>query len=428
MRNRGNVVITLTRRDLGKAAAAVAVTGALLPSAHAQPAGQPIRIGLSQALSGGLAASGRAAQVVQRIWAADVNAAGGLLGRPVELVYYDDASNPAQVPGIYTKLLDIDKVDLVVSSYGTAIIAPAMPVVMQRNMAFVSLFGAGVNSEFHYDRYVNMSPGGSNLKETFAKGFLDIAGAMSPAPKTIALVCLDSDFPQRAAESARYLAQQRGMRVVYDRAYPPSTVDFAPIIRAVQAARPDAVFVGSYPPDSANLLRAASELRMNVPLFGGAMIGPQITAQKISLGPILNNLVGWNVYAPEPTLQFAGTRALIERYQAVAAKEGTDALGYYVPPLAYAQMQVMQQAVTRVGKLDQAAIGADFHNSAFDTVVGTLRFDTEGEWAEERNLWTQYQGVAGHDIEQFRKVGTEVVLYPPRFKSGELKGPYTSGA
>ena len=274
----------------------------------------------------------------------------------MELVYYDDGSNPAQVPGIYTKLLDVDHVDLVVSGYATAIIAPAMPVVMQRGMAFVSLFGAGVNTEFHYDRYVNMSPGGSDIKNNFAKGFIEIAAAIVPAPKSIALVYLDSDFPQRACESARFLAGQRGMKVVYDRAYPPTTVDFAPIMRAVMAARPDVVFVGSYPPDSASLLRAASELRVNVPLFGGSMIGPQISAQKVALGPILNNLVCWDVNAPEPTLQFSGTRALIERYQPIAAKEGTDALGYYIPPLAYAQMQVMQQAVTRAR---QARPGGD---------------------------------------------------------------------
>ena len=420
----------LSRRELGRAALAATAALTVPATARAQtaPSGPPIRIGYSMSLSGGLAGNGRPALLAHRIWAEDVNAKGGLLGRPVQLVHYDDQSSGAQVPGIYTKLIDVDKVDLVVSGYATAIIAPAMPVVMQRNMAFVSLFGTGVNADFKYDRYFSINPAGSQVKETFAKGFFDIAMAMDPKPRTVAIVNLDSDFHQRTAESARYLAQQNRLRVVYDRAYPPSTVDFGPIIRSVQAARPDIVYVGSYPPDTAGLLRAASELRANFAMFGGPMIGPHITAQKLQLGPILNNLVVWDVYAPEPTLQFPGTQALIERYQPLAAKENTDALGFYVPPLAYSQMQVLEQSVARVGRIDQAALAADMHANAFDTVIGPLRFDALGEWAEERNIYTQYQGVQGNGIEQFRKPGTQVILYPPRYKSGELRKPYTAGA
>lgn len=421
---------TMDRRGLGRAALAGAAALTLPATARAQgtPSGPPIRIGNCMSLSGGLAGNGRPAQITHRLWAEDVNARGGLLGRPVELVTYDDGSNGSQVPGIYTKLIDVDKCDLVVSGYATAIIAPAMPVVMQRNMTFVSLFGTGVNDGFRYDRYFSMSTGGSDVKGTFAKGFLDIAMAMDPRPRSIALVYLDSDFHQRTHESARTLARERGLRIAYDRAYPPTTVDFAPIIRAVQAARPDVVYVGSYPPDTAGLLRASAEARVNFRLMGGPMIGPHITAQKLQFGPILNNLVVWDVYAPEPTLQFPGTRELIARYQPIAAREGTDALGHYVPPLAYAQLQLLEQAVKRVGSLDQRALAADLHANAFETVVGEVRFDAMGEWVEERNLYTQYQDVRPNDLEQFKRAGTQVVLYPERYKSGTLRTPYTAGA
>ena len=91
-------------------------------------AAEPIKIGFSMALTGGLAANGRAALIAFQMRADEINAAGGLLGgRKLELVYYDDQSNSSTVPGIYTKLLDIDKVDLVVSGYGTNLAAPAMP-------------------------------------------------------------------------------------------------------------------------------------------------------------------------------------------------------------------------------------------------------------------------------------------------------------
>src|SRR5918996_590613 len=116
---------------------ALLALGSLTPSALAA---DPIKIGFGMALTGGLAANGKAAVIAYQMWADEVNAKGGLLGRKVEFVYYDDQSNPSTVPGIYTKLLDIDKVDLVVSGYGTNLAAPAMPIVMQRGMVFIGLF------------------------------------------------------------------------------------------------------------------------------------------------------------------------------------------------------------------------------------------------------------------------------------------------
>ena len=105
------------------------------------------KIGFSMALTGTLAGAGKGALVAMQVWAEDVNARGGLLGKQVELVFYDDQTNPATVPAIYTKLLDIDKVDFVVSGYGTNLIAPAMPIVMQRGLVFPALFGLAVNEK-----------------------------------------------------------------------------------------------------------------------------------------------------------------------------------------------------------------------------------------------------------------------------------------
>ena len=116
----------------------------------------PIRIGFSMALTGSAAANGKVAIIAMKIWQDDINAKGGLLGRPVELDYYDDQSNPGNVPGIYTKLLDVDKVELIVGPYSTVMTAPAMPIVMQHNMVIVSLTALNINEQFHYPRYFAM--------------------------------------------------------------------------------------------------------------------------------------------------------------------------------------------------------------------------------------------------------------------------------
>ncbi|TCT02210.1 amino acid ABC transporter substrate-binding protein [Aquabacter spiritensis] len=411
----------MTRRSFGLLATA-AVASFAGKKSLAQPAsGEPIRIGFSTPLSGGLAGNGRSALLAQQVWGDDINARGGLLGRPVKLVYYDDQSNGASVPGIYTKLLDVDKVDLVISSYGTALIAPAMPVIVRHGMAFISLLGSGTNEMFKYGRAANISPVGRKMNEDFAKGFFEVAKALDPAPTTVAIAGLDSDFSNRAMESARTQAKLRGIKVVYDRAYPPSTVDFSPIVRAIQSATPDLVFFASYPPDSVGLLKAVRELKLTAKMLGGGMVGPQVTAIKAQLGAQLNNLVCWDVYAPEPTMDFAGTTAFLDRYRAVAEAKGAETLGLYAPPLAYAQMQVLEQAVTRAGSLDQAAIGAELHRDSFPTIIGELRFDETGEWVEERNVYVQYQGIVGNDLQQFKKPGVQVILYPPQYKSGVLR-------
>ena len=96
---------------------------------------EPIKIGFGMSLTGPLSANGKMSLLAMQIWEDDINAKGGLLGRPVKLVYYDDQSNPSQVPGIYTKLLDIDKVDLIVSGYASGQIAPAMPIAIQQEEA-----------------------------------------------------------------------------------------------------------------------------------------------------------------------------------------------------------------------------------------------------------------------------------------------------
>src|SRR6201998_4387419 len=145
-----------------------AALAALLLFPNAAQAAEPITIGFGMGLTGGLAAAGKPALLAMQIWQDDVNAKGRLLGRPVKLVYYDDQSNPPTVPGIYTKLLDVDKVDLIVSGYGTNLIAPAMPVIMQHNRTFLGLFGLAVNSEFKYPNYFSIVPiGGPAPKQAF---------------------------------------------------------------------------------------------------------------------------------------------------------------------------------------------------------------------------------------------------------------------
>jgi branched-chain amino acid transport system substrate-binding protein len=410
-----------TRRTVIQAFGAALAAGSV-PRAFAQA--KPIRIGFGMALTGGIAASGKAALIAIQMWQEEVNAKGGVMGRPVELVYYDDQSNPATVPGIYTKLLDVDKVDLITSGYGTNLMAPAMPLVMQRGMMFMGLFGLAVNEKFNYDRYFQIQPNGPNARIDFSKGFLDLAMTMNPKPQTIAILGADAEFPHIALDGARENIKKMGLKTVYDKTYPPTTIDASPIMRAVAATNPDLVFVASYPPDSAAMVRAANEIDLKCKMFGGGLIGLQFAALKGQLGPLLNNIVYYDINVPEPTMKFPGIDDFLNKYRVRAAKEGVDALGFYLPPFAYAGMQVYQQALEANKTLDNAKLAEYLHKTSFDTIVGKIKFAGNGEWDVSRILFVQFQGIAGNDVEQFKQVGKQVILTPAQYKSGTLKYPY----
>ena len=167
-----------------------------------------------------------------------------------------------------------------------------------------------------------------------------------------------------------------GLKVVYDKSYPPNTVDFSPIVRAIQATNPDIVFLASYPPDSAGMVRAVNEVGLKTRMFGGGLVGPQFAALRTQLGPLLNGIVNYESYTPEVAQQFPFLEQFLAKYQARAVKEGVDPLGYYLPPYSYAMMQVLEQAIKATGGLDQAKL-AGAQVEAGDVIAEVLFVDIE---------------------------------------------------
>ena len=412
----------IERRKLGKLAMAGAAAGV---AGRAWADTKPFTIGFGMALTGSLAPNGKSALLGMQIWEEDINARGGLLGRPVKLVYYDDASNPSNVPGIYTKLLDVDKVDIVTSGYATNMIAPAMPVVMQHDRTFFSLLGLAVNSEFHYPRYFSVTPtGGPNPKRAFSDAFFGVAMEQTPKPQTLAITGADAEFPRNALDGVRATAKELGLKIVYDKTYPPNTPDYTPVVRAVAATNPDIYFSASYPADTVGIIRAAHEVGFKPKLFGGGMVGLQATAIKTQLGPLLNGIVTYDFWLPWAGFATDEGRALIKKYQTRAAAAGVDLLGYYMPPFGYALGQIVEQAVTATKGTDDDKLAEYARKTTFKTVAGEIKFNAEGEWAESQVMAVQFQGVSGNDVDQFRDPKTEVILWPKKYATGKLVYPY----
>jgi branched-chain amino acid transport system substrate-binding protein len=402
----------MTRKALGAFALALLAGLSFTVGASAQ-SGNPIKVGAGLALTGGGAPAGKMLLAAIEIWRDDVNAKGGLLGRPVEVVSYDDQSTPSNVPGIYTKLITVDKADLLLGPYATNFVAPAMPTIMQHNKMTLSLTAIGINRHFNYPKYFSMVPVGPDGVNAFSKGFFEVAATQKPKPQTVAILAADAEFAKAASDGAREELKKQGMKVIYDQSYPPNTADFTPMVRAMQSANADIVYIAAYPPDNVGIIRAANEIGLNPKMFGGAMIGMLITPIRVQLGPIANGLVIVETFLPSPKLQFPGLDDMMKRYQAKAGEL-----------MGYAAGQVLAKAVTETKSLDHDKLAAYIHANKFDTVVGTIAFGKDGEWTEARQFTTQVQNVAPNNLDQFRDGSKTPVLWPSEYKSGDIIYPY----
>jgi len=387
---------------------------------------EPIKIGYSMSLSGPLGANGRTALLAQRIWEEDVNRRGGLLGRPVQLICVDDRTDPTSVAGIYQRLLDVDKVDLVAGGYGNNSLMPAMPMVIDRKRYFVGLMGLSVNKQFQYPGYFAMIPTGPDSSAALTEGFFDVAAKQSPRPETVAIVAADADFTRNTIHGATVNAARNGFRIISENKYPLSTKDFAPLLRGLRSTSPDILFLSSYLSDSIGLVRGLHDAGLEPRLVGGAMIGPQSSSVQTALGPLLNGLINYEYWLPTSKMMVPEVGEFIERYQARAASQGADALGYYVAPTAYAQMQVVEQAIAATQSLDDATLVSYTRDAVFRTVMGDVKFAAGGEWSTSRLLTVQFRDIRSNEVAEFMGARTRVIVSPDALATGELAYPYAN--
>jgi branched-chain amino acid transport system substrate-binding protein len=378
-------------------------------------------VGTSMALSGPLAGGGRQSQLALQLWAEDVNARGGLLGRKVEVVSYDDQASPALTPGIFSKLVDLDKVDLLVAPYGTVPAAAVMPFAKERRLLLIGQIGYQINSKAKHDMWFNNSPWSD--AESWVGGYFRLG--QSVGVKKVAFLASDQEFAQNILGGAKKLAKDAGLETVYEQTYPPTTVDFSSMIRAIRSTAPDMVFVASYPADSTGIIRAVNEIGIgsSVKLFGGGMVGLQYASVMQSLGSQLNGVVNYHTYVPEKTMSFPGIREFLERYAKRAAEVNVETLGYYVAPFTYASGQILEEAVKATKSLNHQVLADYLRKNEVKTVVGPIKWGSDGEWAEPRVVMIQFRDIKDGDLQQFRQEGKQVIVEPERFRTGDLVNP-----
>src|SRR5712671_2592237 len=387
---------------------------------------QPIKIGYCLSLTGPLASNGKTARLSHRIWEQDINRRGGLLGRPVRMMCVDDETNPKRVPEIYKQLLDKENVDLVIGGYGDNSVAPAMPLIVERRRYFVALMALAVNASLAYANYFVMIPTGPHPNEALTEGFFNLADSQTPKPTSMAILAADAPFSKDPVAGAKGHAGRHGCQIIFEAKYPLTTTDFGPLIQELGVIDPDILFLCSYINDSAGLLRATNTVGFEPKMVGGAMIGPQNGSVKASLGPLLNGVVNYEYWLPVPKMMFPGIAEVISEYQSRAEGAGADPLGYYVAPQAYAQTQIIEQAIAGTGSLDDERLAQFTRDHTFRTILGDAKFGEGGGWSEARVLQVQYQNIDGNDLAQFKDARTQAVVWPSNLASATLIYPYAN--
>jgi branched-chain amino acid transport system substrate-binding protein len=303
-------------------------------------------------------------------------------------------------------------------------VAPAIPIAMQRKKTLIGLFALAANSEFHYPRYFSMLPSGPTPKESFTEGFFQVATAQNPKPQTIAIAAEDADFSHNAADGARNNVKKYGLKSVYDSTYPPNTTDFSPIVRAIQAANPDLVVFCSYPLSSVGLTLSANELGLKPKMMGGAMVGLQATVFKNKLKSKLNGIVNYETWVPSPKL-VAPAADFFKTYQAKAPALGVDPLGYYLGGWGYAYFQVLQQAVEGSKSINDDKLADYMRSHDFKTIMADVKFGKDGEWTKSGMLQVQYHGITdAANLDTWRGMDYQTVLTPADEKTGSVIYPY----
>lgn len=307
----------------------------------------------------------------------EINQAGGLLGRKLDLIKYDDQGNPSTAVQLYQKLLTDDKVDLLVSPYQTDLTAAVAPIVNRAKKVMPSL---AANVENYSGKYPYLIQAITQTPQYMTPA-LDLAA--SKGYKTVALLIQNTQFPIQLAGGIEDEVKKLGMKIVFKESYDPSTTDFSALVLKAGKAQPDVIVGATYLADAEGIVRAAKSQNVNAKMFAFS-IGPVEPEFYKSLGSAANGIFGTTLYFP--SLHTKGNVEFVKGFKAKFDVEPD-----YHAAVAYASMKLLGQAVTTVGSLDQTKIRDALLKTAEDTVVGHFKLSPTGLQTGYRSYVLQWQ-------------------------------------
>ncbi|OLC17475.1 MAG: hypothetical protein AUH29_01810 [Candidatus Rokubacteria bacterium 13_1_40CM_69_27] len=379
---------------------AAAVFGASLP-VDAQAPG-PIRIGASLSLTGTYAKLGNYQHEGYKLCAKQVNDKGGLLGRKVEFVVYDDQSTPATGVRLYEKLITEDKVDAVVGPYSSPITEAVANVTEKYKKVMVtplaattSIFKRPPDKKRHYI-FMVISPA-----EVYLEGLIDMAAKRGL--KTVAIVNEDTLFSKAAASGAADLAKKKGMQVVFQEGYPKGNQDFSALLTKIRAANPDVLAASTYFDDAVAITRQMKELNLNPKMYGITVGGdlPEFYDLLKQNAEYIYGATQW-----EATLPYPGNKEFAEAYTKEFGREPV-----YHSAAGYAGCVIYLDAVKRAGTLDADRVREVLLRLETKTAFGDFNVDQDGFQVAHKMVMTQWQG------------GKKVIVWPDDLAQAKPRFP-----
>jgi branched-chain amino acid transport system substrate-binding protein len=355
-------------------------------------------VGASVALTGKYSRTGQEQLNGFKMWAKDVNAHGGLLGRKVRLVYYDDESKPDTAARLYEKLITDDKVDLLFGPYSSGVTMAASTVAEKHGFPMVS---TGASASKIWSRGYKNIFGLYTPANTYMDQILEFA--KSKGLKRVALINADTAFPRAVAAGVRVTAKRLGMEVVFDEEYGKASTDFAAMILRMKTKKPDMVIGGSYLPDSTAFMRQAKENRLYAKIFAFA-VGPGLPDFGTNLGPDAEGVMGNTQW--EATLNIPGAKDFGERYKKKYGHEP----GYHAAG-GYGAGQVLQAAVATAGSLDRDKVRQALSDLDTTTIFGRYKVDATGLQVGKPGYSIQWIGGERHVVLP-ADVATAKIVYP----------------
>jgi branched-chain amino acid transport system substrate-binding protein len=377
------------------------------PAATPSGSGPPLVIGVSVSLTGDFADSGKAVQNGYNLWAAAVNAKGGILNRKVEMKFADDASSPTQVVTNYQNFINKDKVDLVFGPFSSLLTVPASQVAKRYGYAFLESAGGGpsvfdqkLNNLFFVQPAPVVKSG-----EVFANWVLSLPA--DQRPKTAAYAELDDPFAAPIAETIRAKFEAAGIATVYKQVYPAETQDFSSIMSKVATAKPDVLVSGTQSDDAYGQVKSLVQLKFS-PKFmfmSNGANSPGEFPDKVGAGNT-QGIMSAGDWFPNSTAPGSAdfTSAYLKAYGGTVDTIDNSSAE------AYAAGQVLEEVAQKTGKVDNATIIATLHSGTWPTLLGTLSWDANGAPSGSFTL-IQWQG--GKLVPVFPAgTGTVTPVYP----------------
>ncbi len=392
--------------------AALGLGGALsargrVPAALAQdatpaapPTGEPIRIGASVSTTGSNGRTGLYQQEAYLLWQEQKNAAGGLLGRPVELVIYDDQSDPTTGARLYERLLTQDGVNLVLGPYSSSV-TQAVAQITERYGQPLLVAGASA-SEIWQRGYLGVF-GVYSIADDY---FKDIVLTIAPAQgyKSAAILYEDTLFPTSTARGAAAYCGQAGIEVVVNEKYPTKATDVSSVLTRIRDADPDLLIGGSYLPDAVLITRQAKELGVNPRLFAFSVGAAQPDFVE-TLGADADYVLGPSMWEPE--IETPGNVAFLEAYRAMFDREPD-----YHAATGYAGCQILEAAVANAGSIDPEAVRTELAALEMPTILpGVYKVDERGQQIGHIPLTVQWQD------------DRKLIVAPADLANGEIQLP-----